>query len=190
MGRDKASLPFGAESLLERVIRLARAAVDEVVLAAGASQAVPDGIQVIRDAREGLGPLPALAGAASAVETDYLVLMACDTPLLQPALIRLLLDRARGWDACVPIVGGVLMTTCAVYRTQAVKAAAGPLLRAGSASLRSLLAGLRTLYIDEPILRQADPQLLSFTPCNTPAEYAQSLAMAGLAVNEPPTPAV
>lgn len=190
MGRDKASLPFGLETLLERVIRLLRSVVDEVVLAAGANQPVPDGIPVIRDAREGLGPLAALAGAASSVETDYMVLVACDTPLLQPALIRLLLDRAEGWDACVPIVGGVLMTTCAVYRTQAVKAAAGPLLLAGGSSLRSLLSGLRTLYLDEPIVRQADPQLLSFTPCNTPAEYARSLALAGLAVNEPPTPAV
>lgn len=190
MGRDKALLPFGPETLLERVIRLSRSAVDEVVLAAGASQAVPGGIPVIRDARDGLGPLPALAGAASVVETDYMVLVACDTPLLQPALIRLLLDRAQGWDACVPIVGGVVMTTCAVYRTRAVKAAVGPLLLAGGTSLRSLLSSLRTLYLDEPTLRQADPQLLSFTPCNTPAEYAQSLALAGVAVNEPPTPAV
>lgn len=190
MGRDKALLPFGPETLLERVIRLSRSAVDEVVLAAGASQAVPDGIPVIRDARDGLGPLPALAGAASVVETDYMVLVACDTPLLQPALIRLLLDRAQGWDACVPIVGGGVMTTCAVYRTRAVKAAVGPLLLAGGTSLRSLLSSLRTLYLDEPTLRQADPQLLSFTPCNTPAEYAQSLALAGVAVNEPPMPAV
>jgi molybdopterin-guanine dinucleotide biosynthesis protein A len=190
MGRDKASLPFGSETLLQRVVRLVRTVADEVVLAAGAGQAVPAGLTVVRDPREGLGPLPALLGASSAIDAEYVFLVACDTPLLQPALIRLLLDRAQGWDACVPVVSGVLMTTCAVYRPSAVRAAAEPLLSEGRSSLRALLGGLQTRYLDEPTLRQADPHLLSFIPCNTPEEYRKALALAGFAVNDPLPPAV
>ena len=106
MGRDKASLPFGPETLLERVIRLVRSVVDEVVLAAGADQILPPGLPVVRDAGEGRGPLPALLSASAAVHGDHVFLVACDTPLLQPPLVRLLLDQARGWDACVPLIDG------------------------------------------------------------------------------------
>jgi molybdopterin-guanine dinucleotide biosynthesis protein A len=190
MGRDKASLPFGPETLLERVVRLVRTVVDNVVLAAGAEQSVPAGLPVIRDTREGMGPLPPLLGAASSIDADYLFLVACDTPLLQPALIRLLLDRARGWDACVPVVHGVQMTTCAVYRTSAVRAAAGSLTSTSGTSLRAFLTGLRTHHLDEPTLREADPHLLTFTPCNTPDEYRHALTLAGLAVNDSSPPAV
>jgi len=190
MGRDKASLPFGPESLVARVIRLVRDEVDEVVLAAGAGQVVPAGPRVLRDSREGLGPLPALVAAAAAVDREYAFVVACDTPLLQSPLVRLLLERAEGWDACVPMVNDVPMTTCAVYRTAAVTAAAGPALASGETSLRALVARLRTTYVNEPVLREVDPRLLSFTPCNTPGEYRRALALAGLPVNEAPTPAV
>ena len=190
MGRDKASLPFGPETLLERVIRLVRAVVDEVVLAAGPGQVVPAGLPVVRDAGEGLGPLPALLGACSTALSEYVLLVACDAPLIQPALARLLLDRAKGRDACVPVVNGVLMTTCAVYRTSAVRASAGPLASAGDSSLRALVARIDALYLHEPTLREADPRLLSFLPCNTPEEYRHALTLTGLAVNEPPPQAV
>lgn len=190
MGRDKASLPFGPETLLERVIRLVRTVVDEVVLAAGADQLVPAGLPVVRDPRDGLGPLPALLGVSASIDTEYVFLVACDSPLLQPPLIRLLVDRAQGWDACVPVVDEVPMTTCAVYRTSAVRAVAGPVPSSGGSSLRALLGGLHTLYLREPALREADPRLLSFIPCNTPEEYRNALALAGLAVNDPPPPAV
>ncbi len=190
MGRDKASLPFGPETLLERVIRIVHSVADEVVLAAGVDQVVPAGLPVVRDAREGLGPLPALLGACTDIDAGYVFLVACDTPLLQPVLVRLLVNRAHGWDACVPVVNDVAMTTCAVYRTSAVNTAAGPLLAAGGTSLRALLAGLRTRYLDESTLKEADPQLLSFVPCNTPEEYRHALALAGLAVNDPLPPTV
>ncbi len=41
MGRDKAALPFGDESLLERVIRIVRPKVDELWLVAREGQALP-----------------------------------------------------------------------------------------------------------------------------------------------------
>lgn len=190
MGHDKASLPFGPESLVARVIRLVRDEVDEVVLAAGAGQVVPAGPRVLRDSREGLGPLPALVAAAAAVDREYAFVVACDTPLLQPPLVRLLIDHAQGWDACVPVVNDVLMPTCAVYRVRAVRMAGGAVLDGGGTSLRALLTALRTRCLDESLLRQADPSLLSFTPCNTPGEYRRALALAGLSVNGPAAPAV
>ena len=61
------------------------------------------------------------------------------------------------------------MTTCAVYRPDAVLTA----WRTGGASppssLRGVLAQLRVRSVDTDVLRRVDPDLLSFTPCNSPA---------------------
>lgn len=186
MGRDKASLPFGPETLVERVVRLVHTEVTDIVLAAGVDQALPVGLQVVRDARAGCGPLPALMGAMAAVRGEYAFVVACDTPLLQPALIPLLLDHAADCDGCVPTVRGTLMTTCAIYRPAAVLRVADQVRARGINRLRALAELLHLRSLDEAALRTADPELVSFTPCNTPDEYRQCLALAGLPVNGRP----
>jgi len=180
MGRTKAALPFGGETLLERVLRLVAPCVDDVVLAAGAGQRVPAGWDVVRDASDGLGPVPALLGALSHVRHAATFVVACDTPLLQPAIIARLVELSEGWDACVPVVGGVEMTTCAVYRADAVLAAVRDAGEPPPTSLRKLIAQLRVRSVDADALRAVDPDLLSFSPCNTPDEYRRALELAGL----------
>lgn len=180
MGRDKATLPFGHESLLERVLRVVRQQVDDVVIAAGESQEVPAGFEVVRDVVPGLGPLPALLRALGRVQNERTFVVACDTPLLQADLIPTLVARSVGWEAAIPVVGGVMMTACAVYSTTPALRAAGDLMSAESAGLQALAARLETRYVYADELREADPSLLSFTPCNTPEEYRQALELAGI----------
>jgi molybdopterin-guanine dinucleotide biosynthesis protein A len=181
MGQAKATLPFGGETLLERILRLVAPHVDDVVLAAGVGQQVPAGWAVVRDGSHGLGPVPAVLGALSRVRRPATFVVACDTPLLQPLMIDRLVELAEGWDACVPVVDGVEMTTCAVYRADAVLAAVKGTTTAPPTSLRRLLAHLRVRAVDADVLRPVDPDLLSFTPCNTPEEYQRALELAGLA---------
>jgi molybdopterin-guanine dinucleotide biosynthesis protein A len=181
MGRPKATLPFGSETLLERVLRLVAPHVDDIVLAAGPGQWVPGGWTVVRDTGEGLGPVPALIGALPHVRHTAAFVVACDIPLLQPAIIATLFELSAGWEACVPVVDGVEMTTCAVYRPAAVLAAARTAGADPPSSLRGLLARLRVRTVETEVLRRLDPDLLSFTPCNSPAEYRHALELAGLA---------
>jgi molybdopterin-guanine dinucleotide biosynthesis protein A len=181
MGQSKASLPFGSETLLERVVRIVAPQVEDVILAAAPSQSVPAGFDVVRDAGEGMGPLPALLGALPHVRHDCAFVVACDTPLLQPAIIPMLVGLSEGWDACVPLLDGVMMTTCAVYRPEAVLAAARCKDASFPSSLHGLVERLRVRMVQSQELRLADPELLSFKPCNTPEEYRQALQSAGLA---------
>ena len=180
MGRDKAMLPFGDETLLDRVLRIVRDEVEDVVIAAGVTQTVPPGFEVVRDPAPGLGPVPALLGALRRVRHDRAFVVACDSPLLQPDLIPALVGWSVGWEACVPLIAGVRMTTCAVYGTDAVLRSAAKLPGVESAGLRALLTDLQTRLVHVGELRDADPELLSFVPCNTPEEYRRALALAGI----------
>jgi molybdenum cofactor guanylyltransferase len=190
MGRDKASLPFGPETLLDRVLRSAAAVADEVVLAAAPGQQVPAGYRVSRDAGAGLGPLPALIGALPLVHAAHTLVLACDLPLLQPAVLSLLVDLAEGWEGAVPLVNGRRLPTCAVFKTAALRQARERFGDPRHRSLRDFIAGLRLRDVPADRFEAADPRLASFTQCNTPDEYRVALGLAGLDVNGPPPGAV
>lgn len=180
MGRDKASLPFGDETLLERMLRLAREVADEVVLVAREGQRLPGGLEAVRDPAEGKGPLAGIAAGLAAVTAERALVVACDMPLLRPALARRLFELSAGWDACVPVVDGFTVPTCAVYAT-ALQARAHTLVAAGELRPRVLLDGVRTRFVDAGELEDVDPRLASFLDCDTEEDYEAALRAAGLA---------
>src|SRR6187455_1701553 len=72
MGRDKASLPFGPELMLQRVTRLVMEVVEpaHIVVVAAPDQVLPDspaGVQVARDELAYLGPLQGIATGLRAI---------------------------------------------------------------------------------------------------------------------------
>ena len=174
MSRDKASLPFGSETLLARVVRIVRQAVDEVVIVAREGQTLPDGFEAVRDPAEGLGPLAGIAVGLRNVTADRAFVTGCDAPLLRPALIGKLFELGDGYDAAVPLIDGRFMTTTAVYARSIVQAA-DALIARRELRTRGLLDHVRVRTIEPAELRDVDPDLDSFRTCNTPAEYEDAL---------------
>jgi molybdopterin-guanine dinucleotide biosynthesis protein A len=128
--------------------------------------------------------------ALDALSTAHVFVVACDTPLLQPAVIPFLDELCAGWDGAVPLVEGRQVPTCAVYRRSALMEARGRFGDPRHRSIRDFIALLRIREVPAASVQSVDSTLLSFTPCNTPEEYRQALALAGLAVNGPQSPAV
>jgi len=180
MGRDKASLPFGPDTLVARVLRLLREVTPDVIVVAREGQSLPDLLDapVVRDPAEGLGPLAGIAAGCAAIRGERAFVAACDLPLLKSALVRRLFDLSDGHDACVPVIDGFAMATCAVYSRQAGPAAAA-LLASGESRASALLERLHTRLVGPDELRQADPHLESFQDCDTPDHYAAALQAAG-----------
>jgi molybdopterin-guanine dinucleotide biosynthesis protein A len=94
-------------------------------------------------------------------------------------LLRRLLELGSGADACVPLVNGLPMTTCAVYATR-VAATARELVAGGRLSLRGLLDVVAVQWVEGDTLRELDPDLRSFHDCDTPERYREALRLAGL----------
>src|SRR4051812_21114639 len=94
MGRDKATLPFGAESLLQRIVRIATEVVAEenIVVVASAQQTLPPlpaWVRVVRDPVPDCGPLAGIAAGlrslASGTDIDAVFVTSCDAPFIVPA---------------------------------------------------------------------------------------------------------
>lgn len=178
MGCDKAALPFGGESLLARAVHIASQVSDDVMVVG--SSVVAEARHARHIADPGDGPLVALTTALRSAREAEVLLIACDMPLVTPALLRHLNALAGGADACVPRVDGIAVPTCAVYRREVVEVA-GPLVARGARALRALLERLSVRWVEESELRTVDPDLVSFIDCDTPDDYARALAIAGIA---------
>jgi molybdopterin-guanine dinucleotide biosynthesis protein A len=183
MGTSKAWLPFGPETMLQRVVRLLNSVVSPIVVVAAANQELPSlpaDVLVTRDEREARGPLEGLRAGLTALpqDVDVAYVTGCDVPLLEPAFVRQMLDYAHGHDIAVIEIDGFPHPLSAVYR------------RSTLPQVEALLAQdrLRPVFLFDAVSTRrvrpeeitSDPELRTLRNLNTPAEYERALADAGL----------
>jgi molybdopterin-guanine dinucleotide biosynthesis protein A len=183
MGTSKALLPFGPETMLQRVVRLLTEVVSPIVVVAAVDQQLPQlpgEIIVTRDEREGRGPLEGLRAGLKALppDVDGAYVTSCDVPLLETAFVRQMIDLARGYDVAVMEIDGFTHPLSAFYR------------RAALPVVEDLLAHdrLRPVFLFDVVKTRrvkpeemtADPQLRTLRNLNTRDDYERALSDAGL----------
>jgi molybdenum cofactor guanylyltransferase len=187
MGRDKATLPFGRELMLQRVVRLIAEAVNpkNVVVVAAPNQSLPElpiGVMVARDTQPHRGPLEGLATGLRALanRVDAVYASACDVPLLIPAFVNRMFDLLDECDIAVPFDGEHHHPLAAVYRPMVLAHVQG-LLDSEKLSPRLLFGEVSTREVLVGELRAIDPQLATLENLNCQEDYFTALAAAGFA---------
>ena len=180
MGSPKALLPFGSETMLQRVVRLLGTIVSPIVVVAAAGQglpALPPTVIVTRDEREARGPLEGLrAGLKALPETvDAAYVTSCDVPLLVPAFVRRMIDLLGDDEICVMEIDGFAHPLSAVYRRRALPEVEA-LLAADRLRPVFLFEAVRTRRVQTSEMTSVDPQLLTLRNLNTPQDYEDALA--------------
>jgi len=119
MGRPKALLPFGDETLLARVVRILRGVVEDVVVVRHQGQALPplaEGVRVVEDELDDQGPLAGLVPGLRASRADAVYATGCDVPFLAPAFVECLFASLGAHDIAVAETDGFTHPLAAVYR--------------------------------------------------------------------------
>ncbi|MEN8148540.1 MAG: molybdenum cofactor guanylyltransferase [Planctomycetota bacterium] len=172
LGGPKAGVPVGGVALLSRVRRAAAAVCDEVVLVGKAGEPVPDcDLPRIDESFPDRCALSGVVAALSAFPGRSVLVLACDHPFLEPALLSRLAGDVEPFDARLPVVGGRIQPLVAAYGPGALD----PLGRALADGRLALVRALSPLALDlvpEAALRALDPGLRSFVNVNDPAALA------------------
>ncbi len=186
MGRDKATLPFGSELMLQRVVRILGEVIEPaatVVLASDGQRLpeLPADMLIAYDEHPERGPLEGLAAGLQAMpkHVEAVYVTSCDVPLLQPNFIREMFNRLGNADVAVPYDGQYHHPLAAVYRAR-VLFAVQSMLAADRLRIASLFDDVHTLQVPVESLRSVDPTLSSLLNCNRPEDYLSALKMAGL----------
>jgi molybdopterin-guanine dinucleotide biosynthesis protein A len=189
MGSPKALLPFGAETMLQRVVRLLATVVSPIVIVAAPQQSLPDlpaDAIVTRDEQEGRGPLEGLRAGLKAlpVASEIAYVTSCDVPLLVPGFVRHMIDLAADHDIAVMEIDGFPHPLSAVYRRDTL-----PHVEALLAQDRLrpvfLFDMVRTRRVQPSEMISVDPGLTTLRNLNTREDYLEALSSAGLADDTP-----
>ena len=175
MGRDKANLPLGEQTLIEHVAAALNPLFDRVYVSVRRPRpeiALPQIYDRVADSGPLAGLCASLAQIASSGEaaTPWLFVVATDMPFVQSSLIERLAQEREGFDAVVPVVDGHPQPLAAFYATSALPALESVLNGDGKHSLRAALERLNVCHVDESCLRESDPGLRSFVDLDTPQE--------------------
>lgn len=129
------------------------------------------GMRPVLDIIPGLGPLSGIHAALREAKSEYVYIIACDMPKIDPRYITYLMQRITAFPfaACVTKKGDWLEPFHAFYGKQALPIIETDLY-AGKSSVYYLLQKINTLYIKESQARRFTPDWSLFLNLNTPRD--------------------
>ncbi len=178
MGQNKALMTLGGKRLVDRVLEVMRAVFDTLLLVTNTPTVYADlGVRMVPDVWAEAGALGGIYSALQQAATPSCLVVACDMPFLQAALLRYLVAQRRDYDVVVPDVHDELQTLHAVYSQDCV-APIERCLAAQRLRVISFFPEVRVRTVTTSEVLPHDPQLLAFHNVNTPEDWrtAEQLA--------------
>ena len=184
MGSSKALLPFGPETMLQRVVRLLGTVASPLVAVAAPEQELPElppAVIVTRDEREDRGPLEGLHAGLKALPADVELayVTSCDVPLLVPKFVERMVHLLGDDDIAVMEIDGFAHPLSAVYRRRTLPFVEA-LLAADRLRVAFLFDAVKTRRVQPAEMIAVDPQLSTLRNLNTREDYLEAVRRAGL----------
>ena len=173
MGEDKAFLQMGGKTLLDVARELAAKVCNTVNIVGDRERFGPEAIEdIFRDS----GPLGGIHAALSNTTADLNLVLAVDTPFLDPKFLSWMLDEAASSQAVVtvPKLASGFQPLCAVYR-RSFKDVAEEALKSGRFKIDPLYDKVSTRPVTDADLKQLAFDSRMFDNLNTRADFDRAL---------------
>ena len=183
LGQDKALETIGQKSLLEQVVFQLSLFNSSILIVTASERSYPqlDGysrLRVVGDIYPGRGPLGGIYTGLKVSDSLYNLVVACDMPFLNQALLGYITKVSADFDLVVPRLGNMIEPLHAVY-SKACLAPIERLLKQGSLGVRELFTLVRVRYVEAEEIDRFDPEHLSFFNINTNSDLARARGLIG-----------
>ncbi len=176
MGSDKALVDYQGKPMLLSVYQVAAACTEQVYILTPWSDRyqsiLPPDCQYLVESQPGKGPVNGLYQGLEQISADWILLLACDLPLLDVEILQSWINKLpqipASTLALVPQRSQIWEPMCGFYRKE-VKTELDIFLKMGKRSFQELLSG-----IDVEALNVDEKTSLMLFNCNSPGDLESS----------------
>jgi len=177
-GADRAA---GGDPVVDELVINCRP--DQRAAIADALSGLPVPLRWAVDEEPDLGPVAGIRNACRAAAGEYVAVVACDMPFVDPGFLAGLAADAAGREAAIPRLDDRwLQTTQAVYRAEPMAAACDRALARGDRKVLAPIEELDRTVVDDAEIRERTTER-TFTNVNTDAELAEAETAIGEALS-------
>ena len=171
LGRDKALEVVDNRNLLQRVLSQLSSFSNDIIIVTAKDKSLSQftgnsGFRIVADTYPGKGALVGMGTGLAASNSLYNLVVACDMPFLNQALLRYMIGLSAGFDLVVPRLGDLVEPLHAVY-SKSCLAPIERLLKQGNLKVNALFDLVKVRYVETEEIDRFDPQHLSFFNINT-----------------------
>ena len=182
LGYEKALETVGNKSLIQWVVFSLSFFSRDIIIVTAAKQFPSQFIgypklRIVTDAYPDKGPLGGIYTGLAASDSFYNLVVACDMPFLNQALLDYMIQISANFDLVVPRLGNMIEPLHAVY-SKGCLAPIECLLKQGNLSVRELFTLVRVRYVEATEINRFDPKHLSFFNVNTEADLEMAKEIA------------
>ena len=196
MGKNKALMKIGNDSLIGHVIHRMRLITDELLLITNSpTEYVPLNVPMHGDILPGTGALGGIYTGLTHASHDAVLCVACDSPFLEPKLLTYLISILGEYDAVMPYTYSsqqtpfrnkdigvtnpshntqtTLQTLCAAYSKRCLSIIE-LMLRESELRVHALQEHAHIKRVSPEVWQRFDPDGISFFNINTPQDFERA----------------
>ena len=172
MGTDKALVNYQGKPMLQRVYQVAASCTEQVYILTPWKERyqniLSSDCNYLIESQPGKGPVNGLSEGLKQIDADWILLLACDLPLLDIEIIQSWINKLAQIPTStlvlVPQRSGIWEPMCGFYRKE-IKTELDSFLKSGKRSFQELLSG-----IEVEVLEVDDKTNFMLLNCNYPGD--------------------
>lgn len=190
---SKALQTIGGKSLIECVAERVRPLSNQILVVTSREQFnLPAACraEILVDRYPDKGPLGGIYTGLLASRSAHSLVVACDMPFLNTALLRYMVELSCDFDAVIPLLGeGMVEPLHAIYSKNCLQSIRTRL-EHNELAVDSIFDTVSIKYIKRAECQRLDPQLLSFFNINDHSDLARAVARTTTSIGGPCSPTV
>jgi molybdopterin-guanine dinucleotide biosynthesis protein A len=185
-GQNKALLQLGTKPLILHALDRVSSIVDERIIVTNTEEqksqlqrTVKNKAEILLDECKTQTPLAGAYTGFKHTESEYALLLSCDTPFVNTDVARLLLECCINRSAAIPRwPESHIEPLQAAYDAKSATVAAKTALEQGKLNMSAMIANLHNVrYISTLVLQQLDPKLYTFFNINVQVDLKRAEAL-------------
>lgn len=177
LGTDKGRIKLDARfAMVQSAAEKLLAVSDEVIVVTDGRRYGHLRVKWVTDVYPGAGPLGGLYSGLLAAKSSHALVVACDMPFLNLALLRYMISLPRDYDVLIPKMGHKLEPLHAIYSRKCLQPIER-LLKAGRFKIIDFFDQVMVRHLTEEEIERYDPDHRSFFNINTPAQLREAKTM-------------